>query len=237
MSEASGPWTGALIALLSIVVGAAITQLRDWWRARKTKARVAATLASEIVLQAEQVANCGSLANFVEQDVTLRHKVTPMRLGGLLPAESSAYSALIAHLPLLSPEAIARVMDYHASLDLAKRASEQYAEEGAFPRHHFVMLGYAWRNAAAAAIEALRSIQGYIVPTPRRKVGHVQRLIDELVEVVKKRYPRIQLNSETGEMRFGRGATLKPEDGWTRPTPPSESSPTRPQVIVAPGVS
>src|SRR5215831_12345933 len=63
---ATDVWTGALLSLSGLVVGAGISELRDWWKERKTLHRVAIALTAEIIGMSDMMATSASLANLAE---------------------------------------------------------------------------------------------------------------------------------------------------------------------------
>lgn len=93
-------WTGAL-TLTSVAVGAGLAELREVWKERKTKRRVAIALTAEVFAMADMVAECASLATFAEFGLKEGEDLNTHLLVARLPPEPAAYRALAGQLPLL----------------------------------------------------------------------------------------------------------------------------------------
>jgi hypothetical protein len=128
-------WTGALISLTGIVVGAGLAELRAWLKERKTKRRVAIALTMEVTAMADMVATCASFANFAEFELK-DEELNTQTLLAMLPPEPTAYRALAGQLPLLDIETVSAVVTFYGTLELAKRLSTQHGSETTIPSGH-----------------------------------------------------------------------------------------------------
>lgn len=121
------PWTTAFISLLSAVIGAVlggcVTQIREWWKERSHRGRVATALFCEILAQADVATTCASLANLAEHGIAENEGMRASMLTSLLPPEPSAYRSLVGNLPLMSPMAVASTISLYGSLEWAKSVS------------------------------------------------------------------------------------------------------------------
>jgi hypothetical protein len=115
-------WTGALISLVSIAFGAGITELREWWKERKTKHRMAAALTAEIVAMADMAATCASLANLAEFGLEEDAHLNTQMLVATLPPEPSAYRALAGQLPLLDVDTVSAVVAFYGQPRIGEAA-------------------------------------------------------------------------------------------------------------------
>ncbi len=202
-------WTGALISLTGIAVGAALAELRDWWKEGRTRRRVAIALTMEVAAMADMVATCASFANFAEFGLQEEELNTHMLIA-TLPPEPTAYRALAGQLPLLDIDTVSAVVTFYGSLELAKRLSTQHASEPTIPAGHVPILGNAWRAATRCALVAMQRIGKYNPPlTHENDVAQLTELTTELADVLSNRWPRIERDDATGRLRIGRASVRR----------------------------
>jgi hypothetical protein len=150
----TGIWVGAVLSLFGVAVGAGLSELRNWWKERKTRSRVAIALTAEIVGLSDLMVTCASLANLAEFGLPDAGLNTEM-LVAHLPPESAAYRALAGQLPLLDIQTVSAVVAFYGSLEHAKRLRTQHAAEKTIPEGHIPILGNHWRAAARCALFAM----------------------------------------------------------------------------------
>jgi hypothetical protein len=196
-------WTGALISLTGIVVGAGLAELREWLKERKTKRRVAIALTMEVTAMADMVATCASFANFAEFELK-DEELNTQTLLAMLPPEPTAYRALAGQLPLLDIETVSAVVTFYGTLELAKRLSTQHGSETTIPSGHVPILGNAWRAATRCALAAMQRVGRYNPPvTHQNDVAKLTELTTELADILSKKWPRIERDDASGKLRIG----------------------------------
>jgi hypothetical protein len=202
------PWTTAGISLLSATVGAllggGVTQLREWYKERQHRGRVATALSSEVMGVLDVVATCASLANLAEHGLRPDRGMKPILITSTLPPEPVAYRSLLSQLPLLSPIAVAATIAFHGSVEWAKSVSSQPLDGPAFPPDHVLRLGHAWRAAALNGLRALRALLKHST-APRTDVDdeHIALLKADVQAVLRNEWPRLKFDEATGQMQIG----------------------------------
>jgi len=207
---ATDAWTGALLSLSGLVVGAGISELRDWWKERKTRRRVAITLTAELVAMSDMVANCASFANLAELGLRDGLLLNTQMLVAHLPPDPAAYRALVGQLPLLDIDTVSAVVAFYGSLDLANRLSLHHTTAQPVPASHVPLLRNAWRALTRCALIAMQHMGKYEPPLNHQNdAAQLADLITDLNDVASRKSPRVEIDIAKGTMRIGRGGVRK----------------------------
>jgi len=201
MPDNTSLWTGALISLVSIGVTAKIAELRDWLKERRTKRRVANALSAEILAQANAVATCASLVNFVEFELP-DHDLNTTMLLSFLPPEPVVYRSLASQLASLDMVTVSAIIAFYGSTEWAKRLSTQHSSEATIPQGFAPILGAQWRAATRNAIAALQHAGRDYPTTNETDIENLKVLITDLADIVEKKWPRTEQNSATGKLKI-----------------------------------
>jgi hypothetical protein len=205
MAADTSIWTGALLSLSGVAVGAGLSELREWWKDRKTRRRVAIALTTEIVAMSDTVATCASFADLAEFGLPPVHQLNTHMLISQLPPEPAAYRALAGQLPLIDIDTVSAVIAFYGGLELARRLSTQHAAEKTVPDGHVPILGSAWRDVSRCALIAMQRIGKYNPPLKHQNdIAQLTELSAELHDILEYEWPRIEIDTATGKMRIGR---------------------------------